>query len=98
MGIAAYLIWERRWADSRVNIALKVYAAQLLVNGSWSLVFFGRQSLVGGLIIIVLLDLLVLELIWLAFKIRKSAAFILMPYLILILFATALNISIVMLN
>ncbi len=76
----------------------KLYYAQLLINFLWTPVFFGLKSPVFGLILIALLLVLV---IWLFFYVKSkygNFAYILLPYIIWLLFATFLNFSIAILN
>ncbi|MCH5180602.1 MAG: tryptophan-rich sensory protein [Erysipelotrichales bacterium] len=76
----------------------KIYYTQLLINFLWTPVFFGFKSPIGGLVLIVILLGLV---IWLFFYVKNgygNFAYILLPYIIWLLFATFLNLSIVILN
>lgn len=76
----------------------KIYYAQLLDNFLWTPVFFGLKSPIGGLILILVLLGLV---VWLFIYVKKgygNFAYILIPYIIWLLFATFLNLSIVILN
>ncbi len=99
MGIALYfVITSNRGSYSEQRSAIIYFALQLAVNFSWSIVFFRFQSLIGGLIVILLLDLLVL-ITMVKFKaINKLSFWLLIPYLVWILFATYLNIGFVLLN
>lgn len=98
MGIAAYLVWRKGINTPGVKKALVIFLFQLLFNGLWSLFFFGLQSpLLGAVDIIVLIIFLVLTIIYF-YRISKWSAYLLLPYLIWVLYATALNIAIVVLN
>ena len=99
MGAAAYLIYDsvKGTKDDKKN-ALYFYAAQLLVNFLWSIVFFRFESLVGGLIILIILDILVALTMYKFSKINRLAFWLLIPYFVWILFATYLNIGFVVLN
>jgi len=44
MGIAAYLVWQKGWDTGTVRAALALFALQLLLNGLWSVLFFGLRS------------------------------------------------------
>ena len=98
MGIAAGIVWSKGFYHKWVKTALYHFIFQLLFNGLWSIVFFGFRSPGFALIVIlVLLVLIVLTYKW--FKIVNStAAYLLLPYLLWVGFATILNFSIWQLN
>ena len=98
MGIALYLIWKRAGAGAEGRGALMLFALQLLLNVAWSAVFFGRQSPLGGLLIIVALWLTLALTIWRFRQISPLAAGLLVPYLAWISFAAVLNFAIWRLN
>ena len=54
MGIALYLVWTSKATKSK-TIAYAAFAAQLVLNALWSLVFFGLHSPELGILVIVLL-------------------------------------------
>ena len=98
MGIAAGIVWSKGFYHKWVKTALYHFIFQLLFNGLWSIVFFGFRSPGFALIVIlVLLVLIVLTYKW--FKIvNNTAAYLLLPYLLWVGFATILNFSIWQLN
>ena len=75
-----------------------VFFVQLLVNLSWSPVFFGLKNIGFALALIILLDILVLINIFEFSKISKMAGKLLIPYFIWILFATYRNVGYFILN
>ncbi len=95
MGVAAWLVWR---AGPGGRAALTWFAIQLALNALWSPVFFGLHALGGGLIVIVLLELAILQTIR-AFAARSGLAVALMvPYAAWVGFATALNAALWWLN
>lgn len=74
------------------------FALQLLLNVIWSPVFFLMKNIGLALIIIILLDLFVLMTIRNFYRISKTAAMLLVPYFLWIIFATYLNVSYFVLN
>ncbi len=98
MGVAAYLVYEKGWKEGKVRKALAVFAAQLVLNALWSIVFFGAHMILGAAVIIVLLWAMILASIVLFSKISRSAAWLLVPYILWVSFATVLNISLYVLN
>ena len=71
---------------------LKLWLSQLLVNFLWSVCFFGLRSPLLGLIAILILDILVFVYIISTIVRRPIAAWLFMPYMLWLLFATYLNI------
>lgn len=77
---------------------LGVYAAGLVLNALWTPLFFAGGLPGVALAEIVLLDIVVIANIALFRRRSPVAAWLLLPYLVWILFATALNAAIVVLN
>jgi len=98
MGIAAYLVYEKRQGRKDVGRALTIFASQLGLNVAWSIVFFGAHQILGAVIVIVLLWALILATIWLFSRISRAAAYLLIPYILWVSFASVLNISLYTLN
>jgi benzodiazapine receptor len=99
MGLAAYLVYEKGpRRRSEVRKALAVFAGQLLLNALWSVVFFGAHLILGAAVVIILLWAMILTSIWLFSKISRTAAYLLIPYILWVSFATILNISLYVLN
>lgn len=96
MGISAYAVWrvggKGKWR------ALTFFFIHLIVNTAWSIIFFGEQNIGLALGVIVLLDLMILEVMRRFYKHSKTAAFLLVPYLLWALFATYLNTALFFLN
>jgi benzodiazapine receptor len=98
IGIAAYLVWNRRNITTAYTTTWIIYAIQLLLNFSWSIVFFGMHQILAGLVIILaLLITIILNINWFG-KFSKTAAWLLVPYCMWVAFATLLNLSIYILN
>jgi len=98
MGISAGWVWSKGFHHKWVKTGLYHFGFQLLLNASWSIVFFGFKSpFFALLIIIALLIMIVLTIRW--FKVvSKVAAYLLVPYLLWVCFATALNFAIWQMN
>jgi translocator protein len=94
IGVAGWRVWRAAGAVRAAPVALGLWAAQLVVNSSWSGVFFGLSAFGPAIAVIVLLDVLVLVTIATAHRHDRWAALLLVPYLAWILYATALNIAI----
>jgi len=98
MAIAAYLVWQKGIKAEGVKKALILFLMQLLLNGLWSIFFFGLRSPLLGLMDIIALIIVLTLTIFKFYKINKIAAYLLLPYLLWVLYATALNLAIVLLN
>ncbi len=98
MGISAYLIKTSDGDDYSKSRALKLYWIQLAVNFSWSIVFFRFEALWAAVAVILLLLALIIAMILSFKKIRPSAAYINIPYLLWVTFASYLTIAIAIIN
>lgn len=98
MGIAAFLVWKKGWGRRDVRFALGLFLVQLIVNSLWSFVFFGAQNIGGALTVIVLLWVLIVLTIIFFGKLSKTAAVLLVPYLLWVSFASYLNYAYFVLN
>ncbi|WP_339647477.1 TspO/MBR family protein [uncultured Salegentibacter sp.] len=98
MGIAAGIVWSKGFYHKWVKTALYHFGFQLLLSGAWFLLFFGlQQPLLALLNIIALFILLLFTIKW--FKVvNNTAAYLLLPYAVWVLFAIALNFEIWRLN
>jgi translocator protein len=94
MAVAAWLVWKQD--DSRP--ALILWGGQLALNLAWSFLFFGARSPILGLIDIIAMWLSIAATIFLFAQKSRVAAYLMVPYLCWVSFATALNAAIVMLN
>lgn len=98
MGIAAYLVWMKGLKNKKVKSALTVFAIQLVLNFFWSILFFGLRSPGLALVEVIVLWLAIFHTIIRFRKISKTAAYLLIPYLAWVSFASLLNAAIVFLN
>ena len=80
------------------NQGYTFFIMQMLLNIIWTPVFFGMKSILGGLVIIILLDIFVFLTMYKFFQSSKIAGFLLLPYFIWLIFATYLNIGYFILN
>ena len=98
MAVAAFLIWRRGLGEEGVKCALTVFLAQLVLNALWSVVFFGLQSPLYGMVVIIALWIAILLTIIKFFKLSAAAGSLMLPYILWVSFASALNIAIWVLN
>ena len=105
MGISLFLVWKqhsnildnvrmlRMW-----KIGITAFFVQLFLNAIWSIIFFGLQNPGWALVDIVFLWLAIVWTMVVFYKISRPAAYLLVPYLLWVSFASYLNYSIWMLN
>ncbi len=98
MGIAAFIIWEKGFGRKDVKVALGLFALQLALNAIWSPIFFGLQNPGLALIVIAFMWIAIVFTIISFSRLSKIAAWLLVPYLAWVSFASYLNASIWMLN
>jgi benzodiazapine receptor len=98
MAIAAFLVWRQGLGQKGVNSALLVFLVQLVLNALWSVVFFGLHSPLWGAVVILALWVAILLTIIRFFKLSTAAGALLLPYILWVSFASALNIAILVLN
>ncbi len=97
MGVAAWLVW-RQAGFSAARTALIVFIIQLILNGLWSLLFFGWHRPGLAFIDIIALWLMIVVTIFAFWRHSTTAGVLLIPYFVWVSFASALNFSIWHLN
>jgi len=95
MAFGVWLIWINSEKTEKV---IYIYFIHLLVNASWSVVFFALHQIFLALLVIVAILLLVLWLTKLYYPINKFSAALMVPYIIWLGFAFILNLNILLLN
>lgn len=96
MGVSLYLVWISKGKNKKG--AMNLFFIQLTLNAFWSTIFFGMKNpTLAFLDILALLTFIFLTILSF-YKISKPAAYLLIPYLLWVSFATILNLSIVFLN
>ncbi len=102
MGAAAALMWDAGKGKKKGGItrkgALAIYGIQLGLNVLWSFIFFGLRSPYLAMIEIAALWVAVAITIFHFSQFSRKAALLLVPYILWITFAAALNFSVWMLN
>lgn len=97
MGISLFLIWKLETSKAR-NFAILAFTIQLLFNFSWSFLFFYFNALGIALIEIILLWVSIVTMLVLFYKIKPITAYMNLPYLLWVSFASVLNGAYYMLN
>lgn len=96
MGIAAFLAYSKGFKKAKT--ALTFFFVQLFFNLLWSFLFFGLKSPLLAFIDIVILWCLILITTYQFYKIDKNAAYLMIPYILWVSFASVLNFSLYILN
>jgi translocator protein len=95
MAFAVWLIWINPKKNEKI---IYIYFIHLIVNASWSVVFFALHQIFLAMVVILVILLLVLWLIKLYFPINKISSLLMIPYLAWLVFAFILNLNILLLN
>jgi benzodiazapine receptor len=99
MALSLWRLWERaREHVAGAESAIWLFMAQLALNAAWSPTFFGLHAIRSGLAIIVALAIVLVVTIGAAFRVDRLAAWMLVPYLGWIVYASSLNAAIAILN
>ncbi len=98
MGVAAFLVWRRGLDTDGVRTALMVFAIQLVLNGLWSILFFGMHSPGWALAEIIVLWTAIGITTLFFWRVVPSAGVLLLPYWMWVSFAAVLNASLWWLN
>lgn len=98
MGISLWLIWKSAAPVPQKSNAIILFSLQLFLNFWWSIIFFKFHSPAVALVDIILMLILILLTIISFSKLSKPAAWLLVPYIVWVSFATILNYSIWDLN
>ena len=94
IAVAGWLVWRKVGADKR----LVPYAIQLVLNAAWTPTFFGAGWYGLALIDIVAMWVAIVVTIVVFRRVHQVAAWLLVPYLLWVSFATALNAAIYLMN
>lgn len=90
MALAAWLVWREPEQPAR-GTALAVFVVQLAVNALWSWLFFAWHQGAWAFADVLLLLLLIVATMVLFHRVRPLAAWLLLPYLLWVAFASALT-------
>ncbi len=94
MGVASYLVAVSQKEKEEISKALILYGAQLAVNFFWSIFFFRFGWYLFSFFWLLLLWMLILMTIRAFYGISKTAAYLMIPYLVWVTFAGYLNLGI----
>lgn len=95
MGISYYIYKKQEQSTEKESF---IYYLQLFFNLTWSIIFFIFKWRFIAFIWIIILDILVMYMIKLFYNKVKTSAYLNIPYLLWLLFATYLTLGIYILN
>jgi len=93
IALAGWLVWREAGMQGAV-LPLTAYMVQLVLNASWSPIFFGLHRPDLAFFEIIVLWIAVVSTIFLFYPVHAGAALLLLPYLAWVSFAAVLNGSI----
>lgn len=97
MGISLFLIWREEPGNTR-TLAIVIFIVQLFLNFVWSFLFFYFKMIGFALLEIIVLWLNILLMIFVFYRINPVSAYINIPYLLWVSFASVLNAAYFFLN
>jgi benzodiazapine receptor len=95
MGVTLYLLLQKGLLKKKLGL---LYWGQLIFNALWTPVFFGAQFMTLGFILIFCLLGLVLAFEFFIYNEDKNLFFLNIPYVLWLLVASSLNLSLIFLN
>ena len=95
IGISYYIYRKNNNDDS---LTIKLYYIQLILNYLWSIIFFTLKLRTLAVIWIIVLAITIIYLVIRFYKEERTSFYLFIPYILWVLFATYLNIGIVVLN
>jgi benzodiazapine receptor len=97
MALSAWLVWRvAGWDGARP--ALILFAIQLVLNSAWSVIFFGMHAIGAAFADILLLWMTIIATAVAFYSISFLAAWLLIPYIAWVAFASYLNFRIWQMN
>ena len=96
MGLSSYYIYESM--SCHKGNCLLLYGLNLVLNFTWPIIFFNLEARLFAFLFILLLDIVVVLMTLCFYGIDKKSGYLNIPYIIWLLFATVLNLSVYILN
>jgi translocator protein len=97
LGLAFAMVLHARGARYR-TLAIALFLSQFIINLTWSPIFFGAHQVTTAFFIIVAMLGVAIACTFAFARVRKAAAWLMVPYLVWISFASILNFQIDQLN
>ncbi|HMV31401.1 MAG: TspO/MBR family protein [Gemmatimonadales bacterium] len=97
MGVAAWLVWQRR-GQPGVTLALTLFVGQLCLNVLWSWLFFHWHRMDLAFYELLVFWVVILATLLAFWQVRPLAGWLFVPYLLWVTFAGYLNLTLWRLN
>ena len=98
MAMSFWRLWNSETRIRERTQAMTLFLIQLALNALWSPVFFGFHGTRTALVVIMALLVAIAATIRAAFRVDRLAAWLLVPYLLWVAYATTINIGVVAMN
>lgn len=98
MAVSLWRLWDRAARSVARTTAIRWFFIQLALNAAWSPVFFGWHGVKTALVIIVCLLLAIAAAIITTLRADRLAAWLLVPYLAWVAYATTVNAGVAWMN
>jgi tryptophan-rich sensory protein len=98
LAISLWLLWSAGEDAPARRRAITLSLVQLALNGLWSPIFFSLHQTRLALAVIVLMIIFTIATMRAAWPVDRRAAWLLVPYLVWILYASSLNVGIIAMN
>ncbi len=95
IAVSGWMVWRQA---GLVASLFGIYFVSLCINAAWSAFFFGLRRMDLAFVDVLLLWLSIVMTIVVFYPVEKRAAFLLLPYLAWVSFASALNFTIWRMN
>jgi tryptophan-rich sensory protein len=97
LGLAFAMVLHARGARNRTR-AIALFITQFLIILTWSPIFFGQHQVTTAFYVILVMLVMAIATTFAFAQVRKAAAWLMVPYLVWISFASILNFQIDQLN
>jgi len=98
MAFSFWRLWDLQTRSAARTTAMTWFLIQLALNALWSPVFFGWHGTRAALVIIIALLVAIAAAMVAASRVERLAAWLLVPYLLWVAYATSINIGVVAMN
>lgn len=91
IAVSGWIIWNSQLQVKKLNTIKKLFMAQLLLNWSWTPLFFGYELISIALGVLLLINILVFKIIYLTYHKISLVAYLMIPYSLWLIYAGYLN-------